>query len=646
MLELQAKQYRDFPIGGFDLPVPSTTCDDILSKIARKHLDLVGEQGWVAAGQYITDCISSGCLPSLYVYDPDVSDLDASDQFHLRQALALFKKRTDVDIGVDRQKVALKKFLASEEQCALTNSVFLAHSQGRFEFEPRVATVLYRAQQKICNALSKWRPQGAPTVSEIRPRFGPGSSTQHPKSTACAPIKLARTPSIAANTVHLAAEMLSSTGWASACDSTLSVELHASRVKFVPKSAKTDRTMNQEPTANGMWQLGLGDMLHQLLRTLGIDLADQSPNQRAALYGSINQRLATVDLSSASDTIALRLVEYLFPREWYDLFYALSTRMATLPSGQVINLEKVSTMGNGFTFPLETLIFWAIASACQEAVTVPKPVPRVLAYGDDIIIAVQAVPLLKEVFTAVGFTLNTEKSFSAGRFRESCGKDYADGIDVRPFSINCDPVIPERPLDGQQVEGSQFFGLHNFYMRRGLISFAVEVEKLIDPCIRTRGPDGFGDGHLIGTYVPRLVGKDQQKGFCFSTWGFNPRKLKAEAFRQLVGQRKTVVSRFKRSVDLVHPDGACCYGPIRGQLYEQHATTIQEWMAVRGKLAIRVATYAIYIREDVDDSRGYDRLSYLDGVGRTDDDVWVTPGRGPLRRMSVRCFAGPSLAMN
>jgi hypothetical protein len=100
--------------------------------------------------------------------------------------------------------------------------------------------------------------------------------------------------------------------------------------------------------------------------------------------------------------------------------------------GQVVDLEMFSSMGNGFTFELESLLFWAITrSVCKHS----GIKGRVNVYGDDIIAPAVVVPRLKRVFDWFGFRLNQKKTFYRGPFRESCGKHYYNSMDVSPFYI-------------------------------------------------------------------------------------------------------------------------------------------------------------------------------------------------------------------
>jgi hypothetical protein len=171
-------------------------------------------------------------------------------------------------------------------------------------------------------------------------------------------------------------------------------------------------------------------MRRKLRLKCGLDLDDQIPNQEMACRGSIDGSLATIDLSSASDTVARELVRFLLPHEWFERLDLCRSKVGLL-DGEWLRYEKFSSMGNGYTFELETLIFWSLAVSCVKLLELDPFEVRV--YGDDIIVPSKAYDYLIEVLTFCGFTANSSKSFREGPFRESCGKDFYDGLEVRPF---------------------------------------------------------------------------------------------------------------------------------------------------------------------------------------------------------------------
>lgn len=199
------------------------------------------------------------------------------------------------------------------------------------------------------------------------------------------------------------------------------------RVVFVPKSWKTDRTIACEAEGNSCLQLAFDKYAKNRLRRIGVDLSDQTRNQRMAKEGSLSGRFATVDLSMASDTLAYNTVRLLLNEKWFNYLRSIRSQYYTMYVGQREAYHKFSSMGNGATFSLETLVFSAACYAVGSK--------HFSVYGDDIIIETELYDDLLALLAFLGFVPNTSKSFSQGPFRESCGKDWYLGIDVTPIYI-------------------------------------------------------------------------------------------------------------------------------------------------------------------------------------------------------------------
>lgn len=199
----------------------------------------------------------------------------------------------------------------------------------------------------------------------------------------------------------------------------------------VPKKTEIDRAAAKEPEGNLILQRSVGIHIRDRLRLFGINLRDQGQNQRLAQQ-ALARKLATVDLSSASDSITTQLVTLLLPFEWWSLLDDLRSKF-TYIEGSWHENEMFSNMGNGFTFELESLIFFAIAKAvcyfngCSGAVSV---------FGDDIILPSKTFPRFRDVMSLFGFTLNPKKTYHKGPFRESCGSHYWNGLSVKPFYLS------------------------------------------------------------------------------------------------------------------------------------------------------------------------------------------------------------------
>jgi hypothetical protein len=200
------------------------------------------------------------------------------------------------------------------------------------------------------------------------------------------------------------------------------------RVEFVAKNWKTHRTIACEPTGAIPFQLAFDSYVKRRLRKhYGIDLSDQSRNREMAKVGSIDGSLATVDLRMASDTNSYNTTRLLLPDAWWLYVASFRSTHGKLPSGERIRYAKFSSMGNGTTFPLETLFFCAACKAVGSE--------RFSVYGDDILIESHLAPQLLRLLKFLGFLPNVEKTYVSGPFRESCGGNYYEGEDITPFYI-------------------------------------------------------------------------------------------------------------------------------------------------------------------------------------------------------------------
>lgn len=204
----------------------------------------------------------------------------------------------------------------------------------------------------------------------------------------------------------------------------------------VPKNSRIDRVACKEPEVNAYLQRAYGIFIRTRLKKSGIDLLDQTRNQYLSRI-AISRGLATVDLSSASDTISRELVKKLLPEAWYLALDNVRCHSVEIPGrGFNHNLEMFSSMGNGFTFELESLIFWALTRAVSRVLGIKGTIS---VYGDDIICPIAVAKMLVRVFAYFGFSVNRSKSCISGGFRESCGAHWYFGHDVKPFFVRGKP---------------------------------------------------------------------------------------------------------------------------------------------------------------------------------------------------------------
>lgn len=206
------------------------------------------------------------------------------------------------------------------------------------------------------------------------------------------------------------------------------------RYSSVPKNAETERSIAIEPTLNVFFQLGVDRVIRsRLKKRWKIDLNTQELNQKLAFESSISGENATIDLRGASEMVTRALCLVFLPAQWYSLLDDLRSKEIRLPEGLgTVPLAKMSAMGNGFTFALESLIFAAIA---RTAMRREKVKGNLAVFGDDLVVPTSVAPFLIDLLKLSGFLINEDKSFVSGPFRESCGVDCLNGYNVRPFFL-------------------------------------------------------------------------------------------------------------------------------------------------------------------------------------------------------------------
>lgn len=223
---------------------------------------------------------------------------------------------------------------------------------------------------------------------------------------------------------------------------------------FIHKGIKSLRSIGAQPTCSGMVQLGVHTVGTVLLKErANIDLSDQGWNQRLARDGSrdweSDDPLCTLDKSNASNLTALGLVQNLFPPNWAKFLIKTRTPGYTAPEqlgGGEHPYHMYAGMGNGTTFFIETLIFWAASYATQDL-----PLEEYVrnhdfaVYGDDVILRRSHAKRYMRFANWLGYEFNPKKTFLDGPFRESCGADFWAGIPVRPVSLDSESGFLDLP---------------------------------------------------------------------------------------------------------------------------------------------------------------------------------------------------------
>lgn len=242
--------------------------------------------------------------------------------------------------------------------------------------------------------------------------------------------------------------------------------VRGNKLFFAPKNAEISRVCGTEASVEMLIQKAICAYAEDRLSWyFGIDLSTQPGfNRTFACKGSSDDTICTVDLVSASDYIGVPLFTALLDNcAFKRLVMQTRAKFSVLPDGSNEELRMVSTMGNGYTFPLQTIIFASAVKAVYDLMGFPSACPRTQygVFGDDICIRKETYVFFTRMLAKLGFKVNLGKSFSTGPFRESCGEDYAFGINIRGVYI--------RSLETPQQVYSAINRLNRWSARHGIL---------------------------------------------------------------------------------------------------------------------------------------------------------------------------------
>jgi hypothetical protein len=414
--------------------------------------------------------------------------LDAESYRKDALSVELLRKMVDLPTTFDRRGRAVENFHKSEKMCLVTNQRLAPYTDALAgvssgETSEGVLSYIRRVRKIVASILGPF-----PDISDGR--FGPGATYGDRGLLTTIPDKMSSQPTLTSGAWAYALPW-GATLWAKACSASgRKLEfVRGNRFTSVPKDCEKDRGICIEPSLNVYFQLGYGRYMRQRLKKFRIDLKDgQSIHRQVACAASKDRRFSTIDLSNASDTICRELVTLLLPPKWASALFDLRSSRTEI-DGRWYLLEKFSSMGNGFTFELETLVFLSLVLGLSTSDQKLEAGENVWVYGDDIIVPTERARDVIAALSFFGFEVNKRKTFVDGPFKESCGGDYFDGVDVRPFYLKESPNEPQQLIslaNGiRQASGPLFPSVRRAWFR---------ILDALPSGIRClRGPKDLGD---------------------------------------------------------------------------------------------------------------------------------------------------------
>lgn len=197
----------------------------------------------------------------------------------------------------------------------------------------------------------------------------------------------------------------------------------------VPKSWKINRAITPLSLIGLFFSYGVGGAVEDRLAANRMDIVSlQQRHRMLAKRYSKTRTHVTADLQRASDSLRSDLLNRVLPRAWYRALRCTFIRQMLIGKTKLLT-ESVLPMGNGATFPVETLVFYSLIKAVGNLLKVGGVYS---VYGDDLIYPRSIHPYVCQIFGELGIKINEDKTFVNSYFRESCGGDYFQGCDVRP----------------------------------------------------------------------------------------------------------------------------------------------------------------------------------------------------------------------
>lgn len=469
-------------------------CKRASSPLAQKVSDLADKGLWIELQQLEVD-------PSGYT--------DAFSYWADAMCVDLVRKAV-LPTGVDTAQAAVDTFLETERDCYRVNrrirTLFRESVRDISPSDMATIELLGSWQRKIRDVMGK-------VPESLQPRFSTGATTTTTRLTSTIFDKLSTTPQRYAHSTLEVDHVFYGTLWGQvAHDRRLYPTVTRANEYFtVPKSGLTDRSCCKEAVLNVSIQLAVGAVFRRrLLKKMAIDLDYGATTHRIkAREGSIFDDIATLDMSSASDRWARELVRYLLPWDWEVLLNSLRATHTRF-GDKTLYLEKFSSMGNGFTFELETILFATLAECVKEREGITG---EILCFGDDLIVPAGLANSLLSWLRAFGHKPNLRKSFVEGPFRESCGGDFFKGEAVSTVKL---PKLPEEPQDWikfannlRRVAGGRerYWGFVRPVWRLALAQLPNQIRKCVGPTflgdvvIHDHEPEG-GWPERVLTYAP------------------------------------------------------------------------------------------------------------------------------------------------
>lgn len=318
------------------------------------------------------------------------------------------------------------------------------------------------------------------------------------------------------------------------------------RLVAVPKDYKGARPIAPESVSTNPLNVMIRGAIRRAMRrnNVPIHYDDQDINRRAVEEGSRRGTYASIDLHAASDGISCEALQAVMPG-WV-LKYRPTEIIA---NGKTYTNYIGLTSGNPNTWDLEGCYFLAVTDYVRARrirydahFGERHNYRRAIVYGDDLVVDTRLYKEIVETLETLGHVVNESKSYD-GHFRESCGKDYFNGIDVSS------QYFPRKPMSFLTSKDKISFYRKNLSKGEAFIKpynehmSAWESVISLQHNLYYRSPSAadYLEG-IVLSHIPRMTmhtpGTD-----CSDLWGFLPPRQVCAPIGEIIDNKMVALDR-------------------------------------------------------------------------------------------------------
>jgi hypothetical protein len=359
---------------------------------------------------------------------------------------------------------AMLQWLAFDERLQTDSNEDVSDEISSYiDFEEELRTYTYDDEltSKLNQIVYDWLVDFEPSLELPRPKFGPGATAEYGRIPALSKaMKLVYDEQRVRHICELFYcdvddMMVGTPGEAS----------YTNRIIFVPKNALKHRIISAEPTWLTWLQQAIKNPLFDYVEkhpAMFTWFSDQSKSRECAQLGSLDGSYATIDFSSASDSITVPLVREVYANlPLKELLLGTRSTTAEMPDDSLVSLTKFAPMGSATCFATMDIIFLSICELSVREVSGRKGRPGdYVVYGDDVAIRTEYTDTFLHLCDRLHLKINKDKSYADPKgtrlYRESCGIECLDGVDITPvrYSRFQEPILATAPIDRKWWEST------------------------------------------------------------------------------------------------------------------------------------------------------------------------------------------------